>query len=293
MGRATALLKIALFVIFAACFSSVTSSLLMSTGEMMFKDAESLVLMFTRIGQLFGLLAAFVVGFKQIGIFEQLGLHLSISRNQVPNLISGLFMALGIQTLLFLVYVASDYPVSLTSEGLLDWFLFGFVYSCVVHLCVSVTEELLFRGYLLDRLTNVAGYPLAVIIQAAVFSLFHIFNPGYSVMAFAGLFLFGVLTAQLKHVSQGLWQPIVFHIFWNVSQGTIYGYVVSGNVEPMRLLQMNLEGQAWITGGNFGPEAGIYCILILLLVVMLTQVRIQLAASLLRKLSSGGKSIHS
>lgn len=265
MRRALPILSMVLFVLFALGLSVVISILFYTTGEMLLDEGSPVLDLLMKIGYLCGSLAAFVIGFRNVGIFGQLGLKLAVSSHGVKHLLSAFLIGLGMQALIFFLLMISGYPVTLLAESLLEWFLFGMIYSLIAHLCVSVAEELLFRGYMLDRLIPLTGYPLAVVVQAVCFSLLHAFNPGYNGLAFTGLFLFGVFTAQLTRISQGLWSPIVFHKIWNASQGAIFGYAVSGGYEPHRLYHMELEGPGWLSGGAFGPEAGVYCIVILAL----------------------------
>jgi hypothetical protein len=46
------------------------------------------------------------------------------------------------------------------------------------------------------------------------------------------------------------------HAGWNFFQGPIFGFSVSG-LTTESLLHHSLTGKTWITGGEFGPEAGI------------------------------------
>ena len=46
------------------------------------------------------------------------------------------------------------------------------------------------------------------------------------------------------------------HLGWNFFEGTIFGFPVSG-LETFRLLHHTITGPSLITGGEFGPEAGL------------------------------------
>jgi membrane protease YdiL (CAAX protease family) len=67
----------------------------------------------------------------------------------------------------------------------------------------------------------------------------------------AGYFLaFGYL--RTRH----LWLPIGLHIGWNFFEGPVFSFPVSG-LDTARLLNHTVSGPELITGGAFGPEAGL------------------------------------
>jgi hypothetical protein len=71
-------------------------------------------------------------------------------------------------------------------------------------------------------------------------------------ISFGGVFL---AFAYLR--TRSLWLPIGLHLGWNFFEGAVFGYPVSGmNLSPNLLVQ-EARGPAWITGGTFGPEAGL------------------------------------
>jgi hypothetical protein len=51
------------------------------------------------------------------------------------------------------------------------------------------------------------------------------------------------------------------HLFWNWTQGSIFGIEVSGltDIVTTSLLKESDPGPDWLTGGNYGIEASISC----------------------------------
>jgi hypothetical protein len=69
----------------------------------------------------------------------------------------------------------------------------------------------------------------------------------------------GVLFAAAYVAFRSLWVPIGMHWAWNLFEGPVFGTPVSG-MSMHSLLHGELRGSALVTGGAFGPEAGLVCI---------------------------------
>lgn len=125
-------------------------------------------------------------------------------------------------------------------------------------------EELLSRGYWLQNLSDGLNQSLGVLISSALFALAHLFNPNLSGLAFLGLFLSGLFLAYGYLRTRQLWLPIGLHIGWNFFEGTVFGFPVSGQYF-YQLIRQTVSGPDIITGGAFGPEAGLILFPVLLL----------------------------
>ena len=129
---------------------------------------------------------------------------------------------------------------------------------------VSWQEELLSRGYWLQNLSEGLNQSLGVLLSSAFFALAHAFNPNRSWLAFLGLFLSGLFLAYGYLRTKQLWLPIGLHIGWNLFEGTVFGFPVSGQYF-YQLVRQTVSGPDIITGGAFGPEAGLILLPALLL----------------------------
>jgi energy-coupling factor transporter transmembrane protein EcfT len=129
---------------------------------------------------------------------------------------------------------------------------------------VALIEELMFRGYLLNNLMHSLNKWLALLITAILFTLAHTDNPGVTILPVLNVFVAGVLLGINYIYTKNLWFSIFFHFIWNVFQGPVLGYDVSG-IELQSLLQQNMEGPALLTGGAFGFEGSILCLALILL----------------------------
>ncbi|MDH7486940.1 MAG: CPBP family intramembrane metalloprotease [Anaerolineae bacterium] len=125
-----------------------------------------------------------------------------------------------------------------------------------VYGVVGINEELMMRGYVLQNLAEGLNMAWAVVISSAVFGLLHLGNPYASWISTANIAVAGVFLAAGYLVTRSLWLPIGLHFGWNFFQGTVFGFPVSGT-DGFHLIRQTVAGPAWITGGPFGPEAGI------------------------------------
>ena len=128
--------------------------------------------------------------------------------------------------------------------------------SLAVFAVVAFYEELTFRGYYLYNLTDGLGLGPAVLLSSLVFALAHAGNPFASWTSTIGLIAAGLFLAYACLRTRRLWLPIGLHLGWNFFQGTVFGFPVSGTTAPGLLLQ-RAEGPQLLTGGGFGPEAGL------------------------------------
>lgn len=181
--------------------------------------------------------------------FVSLGFRL---RDHRRDALIGLLLAivlLGIESLILyftghLTFTGINFqPVDLLS---------GFIIMVVV----AVGEEAVFRGYILHNLMHSMNRWIALAITSLLFALFHAGNPNITILALVNIFLSGFVMG-LNYVYTGnLWFAILFHFSWNFFLGPVLGYEVSG-LPLSSLLEQEIEGAWWITGGDFGLEGSV------------------------------------
>lgn len=122
----------------------------------------------------------------------------------------------------------------------------------------SSTEEAISRGWLMHILGAKYTPAIGLFLSSLAFGLLHLFNDSINVIAIINIILVGVFLGLYVIKEGDLWVACGIHTSWNWAQGNIYGFEVSGNnVSIGSLLKFNDLGPDWITGGNFGPEAGV------------------------------------
>lgn len=131
-----------------------------------------------------------------------------------------------------------------------------------LFILVGIKEELLTRGYCITALNQMKKPWLSIILSSVIFSSMHLLNPNVKPLGLLNIVLIGVLFGYMFVKTNNLWMPIGYHIAWNYFQGCIYGFNVSGlNIKG--LFSMNVLKDNVLTGGAFGPEAGILTTLVI------------------------------
>lgn len=127
----------------------------------------------------------------------------------------------------------------------------------------AVGEEIVFRGVLFRWIDEKWGFPWALVVSGLVFGLVHWTNPGGTLWAGIAIAIeAGLLLGAAYKWSGTLWFPIGIHWAWNFSQGNLFGFKVSGQDAGVSLLQAQIEGPDWITGGVFGAEASVIAVVV-------------------------------
>ncbi len=144
----------------------------------------------------------------------------------------------------------------------------GLVFGFLFFVIVSLTEEIMCRGYVLGRLLR-AGVNkfMALFISSVLFAVFHIFNPNMAFLPMLNMVIAGGMLGVSYLYTRNLWFPISLHLFWNWIQGPLLGYEVSGTSLFPSFLQLSLpEINLW-NGGFFGFEGSIICTFLMLVFI--------------------------
>ena len=134
-----------------------------------------------------------------------------------------------------------------------------FIFNLLMWFPQGASEELMFRGFMLKSFEKRFKPAVGIIASSVVFSALHSLNKGYTPLASVNLVLIAVLFALIYYVTGDIWMTSAIHTAWNLSQGNIYGLLVSGNSSANSVVTAiySANASSLITGGSFGPEGGL------------------------------------
>lgn len=154
-------------------------------------------------------------------------------------------------------------PVGVSSIFSVLIVLFGWIIQ-------GATEEIVTRGWLLNVLSTKYNIGVGLLISSTLFGLMHLTNPNVNYIAVINIILVGLFYGLCAIKTNDLWAVCGMHTAWNFAQGNLFGFEVSGiDVSVGSLIDLNLVGNNFVTGGIFGPEAGIVATFILLVSIVI------------------------
>ncbi len=152
--------------------------------------------------------------------------------------------------------------------GVIGLFFLGFLIQ-------GASEEFMFRGYFMNTLGSRFHWLIAVGISSAAFSLAHLANPGFNILVFFNLSLFGAFAGLYMICFDDIWGVCAIHFIWNFTQGCLYGISVSGTGETESILRTTASSSSLLlTGGDFGIEGSIITTLVLIVSISVVVWRI-------------------
>lgn len=177
------------------------------------------------------------------------------------------------QELIFLVWGVILALISLTitfilefAGGLITWQwqnshrLLSFVLPIFcLSVGISFVEELIFRGFLINELTQDFSLTVSAIASSLIFALLHlVWERKTTIPQLPGLWLMGMVLVEAQIVLGGN-----IGLAWGLHAGWILGLSCLDSAE---LISYNTPENSWLTGIHRQPLAGIFGISCLLLV---------------------------
>jgi membrane protease YdiL (CAAX protease family) len=183
--------------------------------------------------------------------FVSLGFAL---RGYGSHLVQGMAWGVGLIVFGFVVLLTTGaLAIDPEHESIGPFMFLGYLGILVV---VSVNEELAIRGYVLQNLMASMNRWLALFVSALIFTFFHLLNANISPLPLINLVLAGMVLGVYYMHRRNLWFSIGMHLTWNLFQGPVFGFEVSGLQTPS-VIGQTLSGSDLLTGGDFGLEGSL------------------------------------
>jgi len=149
---------------------------------------------------------------------------------------------------------------------------YGLVVLILLLFIAALSEELILRGYVFQTLVQPLHLLGAVLVTSAPFALLHWNNPGANEYTMVNTFLAGAVLGMLMAWRRSLWAAAGAHFGWNFAT-VLFGLNVSGMAVPVVPFRIRWKLDEIWTGGNYGPEGGLPC-MVLLSALLLVLIRL-------------------
>lgn len=245
--------------------ATVTLFLALRNIPLFFNNKDLLSLLITLFSFAFiSLLVFFRVKVIEKRSFSSIGFN---KNNWLKKYSLGFLIGLAMMSIIVLILFPFGYitveknpiqPVGISAIASVLVILLGWIIQ-------GATEEIVTRGWLLNVLSTKYNIGVGLLISSTLFGLMHLTNPNVNYIAVINIILVGLFYGLYVIKTNDLWAVCGMHSAWNFAQGNIFGFKVSGlDVSVGSLIDLNLVGSDFVTGGIFGPEAGITATFILL-----------------------------
>lgn len=174
------------------------------------------------------------------------------------GLLTGLIMMSIITGITVFTGVAKIKMLPEISIGIILLYFVGFLIQ-------GMSEEVIFRGYLMNSIGGKHNAAIAVAVSSIAFAIVHLANPGITIIAFINLTLFGIFAGLYVICFDDIWGACAIHSIWNFTQGNVFGISVSGTGSVDSIFRVTaVNKNAFLSGGEFGIEGSIFTTLVLI-----------------------------
>ncbi|MBO1624302.1 CPBP family glutamic-type intramembrane protease [Bacillus arachidis] len=155
----------------------------------------------------------------------------------------GMIFSFGVSFIQFyiLAHIFPNFLVDMLNDnGVIDMSsistqIFGFISACIF---APIMEEVIFRGFFLQRMTFKWGIKRAVIVSSLIFGLGH--------FDIVGAFVFGVVMCLLYIKTKNIWTNIAVHALNNCIATTIQLTSGEGTDDAISIAELQGQSNLWI-----------------------------------------------
>lgn len=194
-----------------------------------------------------------------------------VDENKIINYGKGILLGFFLLTIVVLILkVAGFAEIRKNPAGFNIKFFLLFVPAWMLQ---GFEEEFLLRAILMNQMAAGGKIGLAIIANSLIFSILHLGNASFSIMAFVNIFLLGLVFSLIFYLQGSIYMAGAAHSIWNMTMANIYGITVSGNrPTAVTLFTTRLRGSDIISGGGFGVEGSIVTTIVLgILLIILSR----------------------
>ena len=218
---------------------------LLSAGAIAFNEVDNFLIALVCTG---------ILALYEWRRIDSYGLPISraFSGQTLEGFIAGVVMAGAVGLGMFVLGGMQVKGLALTGEAL----VFSALAWLGANICVGVAEEFFFRSYFLQTLWKSVGFWPASIAIALLFAADHyFFKLGENIWDVITLVSISLVLSYSVLRTGTLWFAVGFHIAFDYMQLFVIGTPNGTLIPEGRLLAVNFNGPAWLTGGVLGTEA--------------------------------------
>ncbi len=204
------------------------------------------------------LIVAIIITFVFLKYFDKK--HWSYLRITSSKSVKYYFSGITISLIIIIVFtlvnlILGNSELMINYNSLSDVMLYVIIIIFGVLATVAF-EEIVFRGYVLKTFEVHFNKVTSVILSSLLFSAAHYLRPDASFLAFANIFLAGIVLSIICIYYNNLWAPLGIHFGWNYFLW-FFNYPNSDDRWTNPIFKLNYNRENLIMGSKFGPEDSI------------------------------------
>ena len=170
--------------------------------------------------------------------------------------LKGLLIGSGmLGTSFIFAYLLSGFRIRLNIENV-DFRIF--IFFVIGWIFQGFEEEFITRSVLMNYLGALRNPKVGIIANSLIFSILHLGNSYFNLLAFVNIFLMGLVFSMLFYIRDSIYISAAAHSVWNFLQGNFFGINVSGIITSKNTIFLSESvGNKLISGGGFGIEASL------------------------------------
>jgi uncharacterized protein len=174
------------------------------------------------------------------------------------------FSFASLSLLVFVIHLAGGFSYGPLALHGADIVKYGIYWTLALFLG-AVLEDFFYRGYQLFTLTTGIGFWPAAFVTSLWMGGMHYLNPGGHGLGPLAAFIYCMVTCLVIRRTGDLWMALGIHSGWAWGEVYLYGVLDSGFPGKGHLLNSSFHGPTWLTGGEFGMEASLPSLALLII----------------------------